>query len=530
MTGSRARDGTSGTTFFNGMDAGGPVSIIEWLEATCRKHGERNALTPLHDDVSRGCLTYTDLWDRVSRFAGFLKTCSLKRGDRVLILLPKSLSVAVAHFALLNLGLIAVHLNPGFTRDEIRYFMEDTGAALILADPARVDFMHSFSGPVPVAPVPPVYSGEDPVFGPAGGESEPAPAVITTGDPALIIYTSGTTGKPKGALLTHGNLVNDARNIITAWEIGSNDVLYHSLPLFHIHGLCFALHTLLLSGGHIILADRFDAGAALSRLSSKMDGETCTIFMAVPTMYVKLIEAAAGASRDFSSLRLITSGSAPLPSGDFERIKGLFGMEPVEREGMSETGMNFSNPLRGMRKPGSVGLPLPGLEVRITDPYTGRDVSRGGEGELLLMGPSIMKEYWGKPEETAGSFTDGWFRTGDLGCVDRDGYYYLTDRLKHVIITGGEKVSPKEVEAVIDNHHGVVESCVVGVPDPVWGERVAAAVVSVPGSAVLPDQVIEHCRRYLHSVKCPREVIFVEKIPKNRMGKTEKDEVKKWFT
>lgn len=247
-------------------------------------------------------------------------------------------------------------------------------------------------------------------------------------------------------------------------------------------------------------------------------------------MYSKLMGCLGERRPDFGHIRLWTSGSAPLLVKNFDKIREVFGKEPVEREGMSETGMNFSNPLKGIRKPGSIGLPLPGLAVRIVDFETFEDVSPGQEGEIWLRGPGISPGYWRKPEETAKAFKDGWFRTGDLGRVDDEGYYYLTDRIKHIIISGGENISPKEVETIIDRIEGVVESCVVGVPDPTWGEKVVAAVVKAPASLVRVDDIQAYTREFLQNWKCPKEIVLVEELPKNRMGKVLKEAVKKLFS
>jgi malonyl-CoA/methylmalonyl-CoA synthetase len=232
---------------------------------------------------------------------------------------------------------------------------------------------------------------------------------------------------------------------------------------------------------------------------------------------------------DFSHMRLWTSGSAPLLVKDFERIKKVFGEEPVEREGMTETGMNFSNPLRGTRKAGSIGVPLPNLEVRVVNPETLVDVEPGKTGELWLKGPSITPGYWRKPEETAKAFRGGWFRTGDLGRVDDDGYYYLTDRIKHIIISGGENISPKEVETVINQLDGVAESSVVGIPDEKWGEKVVAAVTTKPGSMLTDREIQTYCKTHLHNWKCPKKIVLVDELPKNRMGKILKEEVRDLF-
>jgi len=348
-------------------------------------------------------------------------------------------------------------------------------------------------------------------------------------DTGLIIYTSGTTGKPKGAILTQKNLVRDARNVIEIWEITESDVLCHALPLFHIHGLCFALHTALMAGSHVLMLNEFSPEKVLEVLAKKEGEYTCTLFMAVPSMYGKLMDYVGDKVLDFEHIRLWTSGSAPLLPRDFERTKRVFGKEPVEREGMSETGMNFSNPLRGVRKPGSIGLPLPDVQVRIVDPKTLVDVPLGQTGEIWLKGPNVTPGYWGKPEETARTFEKGWLRTGDLGRVDEDGYYYLTDRIKHIIISGGENISPQEVETVINQFEGVVESSVVGIPDEKWGERVVAAVVTTPSSRIRPQEIQQHCKEHLHNWKCPKEIVFLKGLPKNRMGKVLKEEVREFF-
>jgi malonyl-CoA/methylmalonyl-CoA synthetase len=293
--------------------------------------------------------------------------------------------------------------------------------------------------------------------------------------------------------------------------------------------LCFALQTALLAGAHVLMLDQFSPRGVIAVLREKEAPYSCTVFMAVPSMYGKLMEYLGDKRLDFEHMRLWTSGSAPLLPQDFEHIHETFGKEPVEREGMTETGMNFSNPLRGKRKPGSIGHPLPDLEVRIVDPDTGADVTPGQIGEIWLKGPAVTPGYWRKPEETAKTFEQGWFRTGDLGNIDQDGYYYLTDRIKHIIISGGENISPQEVEVVINQLEDVVESSVVGIPDERWGEKVVAAVVTKTGSNIKPEEIRDHCKKKLHDWKCPKEVLFVKELPRNTMGKVLKEEVKKIF-
>jgi malonyl-CoA/methylmalonyl-CoA synthetase len=483
-------------------------SINAWFESVCSKWGEKLAITFMRDGIIETELTYSELKKDVSRFADTLRDRGISKGDRIVLFLDKSLIFVLAHLALQAIGAVSIPLNTGFKKGE--WIRQIDPGARVMEIPTQTPYQEM-----------------------TWLESQPGSSGeinIELDDPGLIIYTSGTTGDPKGAVLTQKNLVNDAANIIDIWEITQNDVLCHTLPLFHVHGLCFALHTALLSGSHVLMLDRFDPGVVLEVLACKDKDRTCTIYMAVPAMYTKLMDAMGSKAIDFSHLRLLTSGSAPLLIQEFKRIEKLFGKKPVEREGMSETGMNFSNPLRGERKPGSIGLPFPGLEVRIVDPDSFIDLPRGQNGEIWLKGPCITPGYWRKPKETRETFEDGWFRTGDLGYVDANGYYYLTDRIKHIIITGGENVSAKEVETVINRIDKVVESAVVGIPDPKWGEKVVALVVTEQGSDLDPNSIKSFCKEHLHSWKSPKEIRFVEKIPKNTMGKILKEEAKKIFS
>ncbi len=381
----------------------------------------------------------------------------------------------VAHLALQKLGAIAVPLNPGFKQSEMQYLLGDARARLILLDSEKVAFIEEIAPNLTTLVIDSRIPYQDlDIFSTAAEEF--SPVEIDPEDPGLIIYTSGTTGKPKGAVLTSRNLVHDARNIIDIWEIRKTDVLCHALPLFHVHGLCFALHTSLLAGAHVLMLDQFAPTKVVETLCQQNGPHVCSVFMAVPAMYAKLMAHIGERAFDFTHMRLWTSGSAPLLARDFERIRKLFGKEPLEREGMSETGMNFSNPLHGKKKPGSIGIPLPALAVRMVDPATDADVEPGQTGEIWLKGPAVTPGYWQKPDETAQTFEQDWFKTGDLGHADSDGYYYLTDRIKHIIISGGENISPKEIESVVNQVQGVTESSVVGIADEKWGEKVLTDV------------------------------------------------------
>jgi malonyl-CoA/methylmalonyl-CoA synthetase len=489
---------------------------------------EKPAITFLRDGSVETQISYFELNQDTNRMSTVFQTLGVKKGDRVILFIQKSVIFIVVHLALQKIGAITVPLNPGFKKSEMEYLLQDADAKVILSEPGQETLIKEIKPDTAhlIIDTRKPYHDIDIL---SRVSEDFMPAEIHSNDPGLIIYTSGTTGKPKGAVLTQTNLIHDARNIINIWEISESDVLCHALPLFHVHGLCFALHTSLLAGAHVLLIDQFSPPRIIETLSKKEGPCACTVFMAVPAMYAKLMDYLSDKRPDFEHMRLWTSGSAPLLSKDYGRIYRIFGKEPVEREGMSETGMNFSNPLHGQRKPGSIGLPLPKLEVRTFDPDTGKDVTPGQTGEFWLKGPAISPGYWRKPDETDKTFEQDWFKTGDLGHIDKDGYYYLTDRIKHIIISGGENISPKEVEAVINQVEGVAESSVVGIDDEKWGEKVMAAVVKKPDANVGEAEIQQYCKKHLHNWKCPKEIAFVEKLPRNTMGKVLKEEVKEFF-
>jgi malonyl-CoA/methylmalonyl-CoA synthetase len=503
-------------------------SLRDRLTASFLKQEKRKAVTFLRDGEIETEISYLQLHQDSNRMARTFQELGVAKTDRVILCIQKSLIFVIAHLALQKIGAIAVPLNPGFKKSEMAYLLQDADAKLILSEPAKEGLIKEIDSNLTTLIVDTRRPYQDIDFFRSAPE-EYAGIEIESQDPGLIIYTSGTTGKPKGAMLTQENLVHDAENIINIWEISETDALCHALPLFHVHGLCFALHTSLLAGAHVIMLDQFSPETVVNALAKKEGQYACTVFMAVPSMYGKLMDSLGDRKPDFAHMRLWTSGSAPLLPKDFKRVYETFGKEPVEREGMSETGMNFSNPLRGKRKPGSIGFPLPDLAVRIVDPATGTDVAAGQTGEIWLKGPSVTPGYWRKPQETNSAFEQGWFKTGDLGNIDKDGYYYLTDRIKHIIISGGENISPKEVEVVINQLAGVVESSVVGIADERWGEKVVAAVVAKADANIKPEEIRAHCKKNLHDWKCPKEVVFVRELPRNTMGKVLKEAVKNIF-
>lgn len=489
---------------------------------------DKTAITFLKDGKIDAELSYANLHEDSNRIANMLLELGVKKGDRVVFFFPKSLFLVCAHIAVLKIGAIAVHLNPGFKRSEMEYLLKDSDPEIILCDEGKKTMLQQIHTSAQIMAVDYHKPYNKIVF--FRHYSDKLPEMhVNSDDPGVIIYTSGTTGLPKGVVLNHKNIINDANNIIKIWEIDDSDILCHALPLFHIHGLCFALHSALLAGSKVLMFNAFSPELVTKSLSSGIADTQCTVFMAVPAMYSKLIEYIDGTKMDFDHIRLLTSGSAPLLPSDFERICKTFGKEPVEREGMSETGMNFSNPISGIRKPGSIGIPLPNVQVRVVNPKNGTDVAPGQTGEFWLKGDSITHGYWQKITETKKTFEDGWFKTGDLGYVDTDGYYFLTDRLKHIIISGGENVSPKEVEIILNQFPGVLESSVVGVPNAKWGEKIVAAVVPKGRNNIDKNELKEFCRKHLHDWKCPKEFTIVDKMPRNTMGKVLKENVKALF-
>jgi malonyl-CoA/methylmalonyl-CoA synthetase len=340
----------------------------------------------------------------------------------------------------------------------------------------------------------------------------------------VIIYTSGTTGRPKGAEITHGNLTSNLQSLHEAWVWQADDILLHVLPIFHVHGLFVALHGALHAGATTLFMREFNAQKTLELLSS---GE-CTVFMAVPTIHKRLLDVPNAGPFNLSRVRLITSGSDRLPDEVFTGFQQTFGYTLLERYGMTETGMNCSNPLNGERRIGSVGLPLPGVEVRIVNSESGETLPIGEIGDVQLRGPNIFKGYWNQPDKTSAAFSaDGWFKTGDLGYLEADGYLTLCGRSKDLIISGGLNIYPPEVERVLVEHPAVNACAVIGCPDAEWGEKVTAVVVLEKTESVSGEELIRFCRERLAPYKSPKSIVFKDDLPRNAMGKVQKAELRK---
>jgi len=361
------------------------------------------------------------------------------------------------------------------------------------------------------------------------GSEDPRTYPSRNDEVAMIIYTSGTTGKSKGAMITHRNLVSNMIALKEVWKWTDQDVLLHVLPLIHVHGLSVALHGGLYSGSTIIMHEKFDP----RRVWRTIEEEQCTLFMGVPTMYHRLLNEWDKMKSNLGSMRVFISGSAPLSENLFDRFEKAIGFRILERYGMTEAGMILSNPIDiAGRKAKSVGYPLPGVKVRVVA-ENGKDVNPGIVGEVWIQGDNVFKGYWGMPEKTRGSFDNGWFKTGDLGYQDPEDCLrlYLVGRGKELIITGGYNVYPKEVENVLEKHEAVQEAAVIGLPDEDYGERVTAIVLLKKDiKPVSTEEMIAHCRQHLANYKCPKEIFVTDQLPRNTMGKIQKNVLQKAYS
>jgi malonyl-CoA/methylmalonyl-CoA synthetase len=461
-----------------------------------------NPSAPLIYDVGAGTearwITAGEFEERTRLAAARLMGLGLQAGDRVLLCVGSSLDAVVAYVGVLRTGvLVGVPANAAYTERELAHIVSDVRpAAAVVDDPDRARWLvDSSKEPLPVLSADlQLVAGVSPAPVDLGGLDTPA-----TGDPALIAYTSGTTGAPKGAVLSHGNLLANSESVGLTWRWESEDRLVHALPIFHGHGLCVALYTSLLRGSSVVLLPRFDPDAVLDACSN----HAATMFFGVPTMYHRL--AASPRVGDLSRLRLAVSGSAPLAADLHGRIRTAGGVDVLERYGMTETLMTISNPYDGERRPGTVGFGFPGVEVDVRDE------------EIMVRGPTIFSGYWERPAATAEKFDGDWFRTGDLAVVD-DGYVTIKGRDSDLIVSGGYNVYPTEVEDVLLTHPSVAEVAVTGTPSDEWGETVTAWVVA-DGHPPSREDLLAFASGLLAPYKRPRLVHFVDALPRNAMGK-----------
>jgi malonyl-CoA/methylmalonyl-CoA synthetase len=464
-------------------------------------------------------LSYADAEAGSARYASFLAGLGLEPGDRIAVQVEKSPEALLLYLACLRAGLVYLPLNSAYQQGEIAYFLENAEPGAIVAQPASMPWLAPLAARLGIRHV---FSLDDEGGGTLTVASRDSPKEFAmveraAGDLAAILYTSGTTGRSKGAMITHGNLAANALVLHKAWGFRPDDLLIHMLPLFHVHGLFVACHCVLVNGSAMRFHTKFDARRALAEFASS------TVFMGVPTFYTRLL-AEPGLDRTAcSKMRLFVSGSAPLLAETHVGFEERTGHRILERYGMTETGMLTSNPLQGERRPGSVGPALPGTEVRIVDD-DGALCAAGVIGHVQVRGANVFPGYWRMSERNSEEFTGGgFFRTGDMGSLSKDGYLTIVGRSKDLIITGGYNVYPKEIELALDELPGVRESAVIGVPHPDFGEAVAAVVVAKPGEAPTEAEVVAAMKGKLANFKIPKRVYFVEDLPRNAMGKVQKN-------
>ena len=479
------------------------------LSRAAADHGDRPAVR-LDDLV----LTYSQLHDAAGRVMALLTSLGVGPGDRVGIMLPNVPAFPVAFYGALGAGAIVVPMNPLLKNREVAYYLGDSGAKVLFAWHEAATEAGKGAAGTGTQVLEVDAPGIDALL--AGLAPVPSAADRAGDDDAVILYTSGTTGRPKGAELTHANLTRNAE-LASAELLNAdpNDVSLGCLPLFHVFGLTACLNAAIAAGSCLTLLPRFDAGKALDILGR----DTVTIFAGVPTMYAAMLHHRSAATADTSSLRTCISGGASMPLEIMRGFEQAFGCTILEAYGLSETSplASFNHPDRG-RKPGSIGTPVAGVEMRVVG-HDGTGLPTGQVGEIAIRGHNVMKGYWGKPHATAQAIPDGWFRTGDLARTDEDGYFFIVGRQKDLIIRGGYNVYPREVENALHEHQAVAQVAVIGIPHTELGEEIGAAVQLKPGTTATPAELRAFARERVAAYKYPRHVWFVRELPKGPTGK-----------
>jgi malonyl-CoA/methylmalonyl-CoA synthetase len=503
-----------------------PNSIVEAFLTATERAPDRECI---RFDGRR--LTYGDVSILARKWATAFRDEGLGSGGRVALYLDNGVDFVAAYLGVQAAGGVAVLVNTQYRQVELRHILADAGVGVCVVGGQFVSELERVQVDLPLLKTVVVV-----------GSSNSSPDLCrsarlidvetflarghvvdltlpTSESTALIGYTSGTTGQSKGAMLSHRNLATNSIAVTEAWHWTSDDVLLLTLPLFHIHGLGVGLHGTFVSGSAVDLRKRFDAAETYDDLRR---GDA-TMFFGVPTMYSRLIAEARSRPPATTRVRLFVSGSAPLSAQTFAEFEQWFGHRILERYGMTETVMNLTNPYEGERRPGTVGQPFPGQAARIVDLRTRLPIDDERPGEIQVRGPHVFSGYWQRPDATAEAFdATGWFSTGDLGWRSRDGYYTISGRARELIITGGYNVYPREVEEVLQTHPNVAEAAVYGVPDPEFGEHVVAAIVIRGATRPTADEIVTFCRDNLASYKKPRQIHFVERLPRNALGKVQK--------
>ncbi len=494
------------------------MNLFHLFEHIASSHPERVLLR----DAEGRAWSYEDMLSESARVANLLTGLGLVRGDRVSVQVDKSVTNLWLYLGALRAGLVYHPLNTAYTLDEMRYFLENAEPALLVCQPARIDAYDTLCEQLGVPRLMTLGdAGEGTLAAALQGQSDHFETVSRAPeDLAALLYSSGTTGQPKGIMLSHGNLQANAEVLVDLWGFSEDDNLLHALPIYHVHGLFVAVHCVLASGASMTWLKSFELTEVLEALPS------ASVMMGVPTYYTRLLADERFERQHCRAMRVFISGSAPLREETFNAFEARTGHRILERYGMSETGMNSSNPLLGDRVPGTVGPPLPGTEIRVVDTQR-KPLPVDEIGDIEVRGDNVFSGYWRMPEKTAADLDrTGWFRTGDQGSFDKRGYLSIVGRSKDMVISGGLNVYPKEVERVLDQLPGVGESAVFGVPHPDFGEVVVAAVVAAGDEELAESSLRDALAVKLAAFKVPKRIQFVHSLPRNSMSKVQKNQLR----
>ncbi|MGJ8569637.1 MAG: malonate--CoA ligase [Hoeflea sp.] len=483
----------------------------------------RNAVfATLPEDGRR--YSYGDVEDVSGRFANVLVDLGVKPGDRVAVQVPKSIEAVMLYLAVVRAGAVFLPLNTGYTPAEIEYFLDNATPRIFVCDPKKHADYEALTTRFGIGlETMSVWQNHETSAGSLNDAGLSAPAGFDTvareaGDLAAILYTSGTTGRSKGAMLSHANLLSNAETLVDVWRFTKNDILLHALPIFHTHGLFVATNVAMSAGASLIFLPAFSAEAIIANIPH------ATALMGVPTFYTRLLDDPAFTGDLVKHMRLFVSGSAPLLAETHVQFEERTGHRILERYGMTETNMNTSNPYDGERRAGTVGFPLPGVDLRIVDAESGKTLPQGEIGIIEVKGPNVFAGYWQMPEKTKEEFRDdGFFITGDVGVMDADGYVQIVGRSKDLIISGGYNIYPKELELLLDEEEGVLESAVIGVPHADFGEGVVAVLVPKPGAKLDEATILDSIKPKIARFKQPKRIVVLDELPRNTMGKVQKN-------
>ena len=464
-------------------------------------------------------ITYQSFLGMAARFAYAIRDAGLLAGDRLAAQIEKSPESLALYAACTQAGVVFLPLNTAYTAQELHYFVEDSGAKMLVCDASRLDALQHVAQECGAGIATLNADGTGTFSDAAQNKSNTFETTPRSADDlAAFLYTSGTTGRSKGAMLTQANLLSNAEALKDYWQFTDRDVLLHALPIFHTHGLFVGTNITLIAGGSMILLPKFDLEMVITQFSC------ATTMMGVPTFYTRLLSHVRFTRDLVSHMRLFVSGSAPLLADTHEAFEERTGHRILERYGMTETNMNTSNPYDGDRRAGTVGFPLPDVELKVTDPETGSPMATNEVGQIEVRGPNVFKGYWRMPEKTASELReDGFFITGDLGKIDSDGYVHIVGRNKDLIISGGYNIYPKEIELVLDEQPGVLESAVIGVPHADFGETVLGVLVAEGDAPLDLEKISQSAAKELARFKHPRKLVVVNELPRNTMGKVQKN-------